>query len=110
MPVQKRGLPEKGEHVEDGQLVDLKHVLGNKRRVGTVFEGFVDTLKYTIPISFCLWYVEISCLPYAHSYMLLYTHNGLHSRKVIAIEEVLWCVSLMLFQILGEVFHKNEVA
>ena len=105
-PVQKKGLPEKGEH---GQLVDLRCVLGKNRRVGTVFEGWVDTSKHTIPISFRLWCVKISCLLYAHSYMLLYTPNGLHSTKAIAIEEVLWCVCLMLFQILGEVFHKNEV-
>ena len=65
--------------------------------MGTVFEGWVDTLMHTIPTSFCLWYVKISCLLYAHSYMLLYTHDGLHSRKAIALEEVLWFVSLMLF-------------
>ena len=85
-------------------------MLGKNRRVGTVFEGWVDTLVHTIPISFCLWFVKISCLLYAHSYMLLCTHNGLHSRKAIVIEEVLWCFSLMVFYILGEVFHKNEVA
>ena len=46
--------------------------------------------------SFCLWCVKISCLLYVHSYMWLYIHNSLHSRKAIAIEEVLWCVSLIL--------------
>ena len=103
-PVQKGGLPEKGKH---GQLVALRGVLGKNRRVGTVFEGQVDTLMHIIPISFCLWCVKISCLLYAHGYMLLCAHNGLPSRKTIVIEEVLWCVSLMLLQILDEVFHKN---
>ena len=105
-PVQKKGLPEKGEH---GQLVGSRCLLGKNRRVETILEGWVDTSKHTIPISFRLWCVKISCLLYAHSYMLLYTHNDFHSRKAIAIE-ILRCVSLMLFQILGEVFHKNEVA
>ena len=54
-------------------------------------------LNDTIPISFCLWCLKISCLLYIPGYMLLCTHNGLHSRKAIVIEKVLWCVSLILF-------------
>ena len=77
---------------------------------GDCFWGVGWYLNDTIPISFCLWCCKISCLLYAHGYMLLCTHNGLHSRKAIVIEEVLWCFSLMVFYILGEVFHKNEVA
>ena len=54
-------------------------------------------LNDTIPISFCLWCLKISCLLYIPGYMLLCTHNGLHSRKAIVIEKVLWCVSFILF-------------
>ena len=49
-------------------------------------------------------------LLYGHSCMLLYAHKCLDTMKVMAVEEVLWCVYLILFSILGIVFHKNEVA
>ena len=45
-PVQKGGLPKKGEH---RQFVDLRGVLGKNRRVETIFDGWVDTPMHTIP-------------------------------------------------------------
>ena len=39
--------------------------------------------------------------------MLLYAHNCLHTMKIMTVEEVLWCVSLILFSILDIVFHKT---
>ena len=41
----RRGLPKKGEH---RQFVDLRSVLGKNRRVGTVFEGWVNNTMHTI--------------------------------------------------------------
>ena len=57
---------------------------------GDCFWGVGWYLNDTIPISFCLWCVKISCLLYAHGYMLLCTHNGLHSTKATVMEEVLF--------------------
>ena len=52
--------------------------------------------------------LQLLHLLYAHTCMLLYAHMCLHTMKVMAGEEVSWCVYLILFYTCQAV-HKNEI-
>ena len=45
----------------------------------------------------CCYMLQSLHMLYNQSCMLLYAHKFLHNMKVMAVEEVPWCVSLILF-------------